>query len=166
MTDIPDGCIAGAFRIAADGTWFHEGAPIRREALVRLFASVLVRDADGAYWLETPAEKVPVRVDDAPFVAVELAAEGRGEARRLSFRTNAGRWVALGPEHPLAVRRGTRGPKPYLDLGGGLEALIARPVYYELAALAVPGPEGGGAGVWSGGRFFPLDPAGEDGAPP
>ena len=157
----PEICIEGEFRIAADGTWFHENAPIGRTELVRLFSTVLVRDAEGAYWLQTPAEKVPVSVEDAPFLAVELTAQGQGKQQVLRLKTNIGRWLALGDGHPLMVRGTRDAPRPYVGLGGGLEALIARPVYYQLADLAIDGSgaQGGDPGVWSQGRFFPLVPA-------
>ena len=159
-------CGAGEFVIKADGTWLHDNAPIGRAELVRLFAAVLVRDEAGAYWLQTPAEKVPVRVEDAPFIAVELACEGQGRRQLLRIRTNAGQWVDLGEDHPLIMRGTADRPRPYVRLGGGLEALVARPVYYQLAALADHGTDNGadnrtddGAaemGIWSGGCFFPL----------
>jgi len=153
----PEICIEGEFRIDSKGTWFHEGAPIGRREMVKLFARVLVRDGEGAYWLETPVEKVPVMVEDAPFLAVELKVQGRAAAQALRFRTNIDRWVELGADHPLIVRAG---PRPYVKLAGGMEALVVRPVYYQLADLAVAGPAGTEhPGVWSGGRFFPLTPA-------
>lgn len=153
-----DVCVGGAFRIAADGTWFHDGAVIARPALVRLFATVLRRDAEGDYWLVTPAEKVAVAVEDAPFVAVETVRDGAGCAARRRFRTNVDAWVPLDGDHPLSVRTGRAGPRPYLGLEGGLEARIARSVYYELAGEAEAGP-GGALGIWSAGTFFPLEAA-------
>jgi hypothetical protein len=150
-------------RIAADGTWYHEGRPIRRMALVRLFASVLRREADGDYWLVTPVERARIRVDDAPFLAVELKAEGAGEGQRLSFRTNLDEWVTAGPDHPIACRAqpGGREPAPYLLVRDGLEAKLSRAVYYELAERAVELGRGGRPrlGVHSEGAFFPLEPA-------
>jgi uncharacterized protein len=146
-------------RIGRDGTWYHHGSPIRRPALVRLFASVLRRDGAGDHWLVTPVERGRVAVDDAPFVAVELRAEGEGEGRRLDLRTNLDAWVAVGPGHPLTVRSDAAGsPTPYVVLDGGLEARLDRAVYYELVELGVPGggAHGGRFGVWSRGRFFAL----------
>ena len=162
----PEICIEGEFSIAADGTWYHENAPIERAALVRLFATLLVRDAEGAYWLQTPAEKIHVAVADAPFLAVELSARGHGENQHLRLKTNMERWITLGDGHPLMVRGTEAAPRPYVALGGGLEALLARAVYYQLADLALIGTgahEGdpgvpGVPGVWSQGRFFPLVP--------
>jgi hypothetical protein len=108
--------------------------------------------------LVTPVEKLDIEVEDAPFVAVELKSEGEGEGRSLAFRLNTGDLVVAGPEHPLRFAAGEDGPSPYVEVRGGLEALIARPVYYELANLALAeGAEP--AGLWSGGAFFPLEPA-------
>ena len=153
-------------RIASDGTWLYQGSPIRRIELVKLFASVLRREADGSHWLVTPVERGRVEVEDAPFVAVELAREGEGSAQRLRARTNLDEWVAIGPLHPLRLRRPAgvaeeSGPAPYVELRGGLEARLARPVYYELAELAEERPIAGRAclGVWSDGRFFALHEA-------
>ena len=146
-------------RIARDGTWFYHGSPIGRKPRVKLFASVLRREASGEYWLVTPAERGRVEVEDAPFVAVELAVEGSGPQQRLRFRTNLDEWVEAGPERPLRIEAGDArsGPRPYVLVRDGLEALIARPVFYELAALAQPRGEGAEEmGVWSQGAFFPL----------
>jgi hypothetical protein len=153
----PPDCGDIDLRIAADGTWFYLGTPIGRPAMVRLFSTILRRDAE-RYVLVTPVEKVGIRVDDAPFLAVELAAEGAGEDQALNFRTNVGDWTEAGPEHTLRVTTDPRSgePRPYVHVRGGLEALIARPVFYELVALAVP--REGALGLWSRGRFFPLGP--------
>ncbi len=152
-------CAGDNFRIAVDGTWFHDGRPIRRAAMVRLFASILKRDGDGAYWLETPVEKVRVTVDDAPFVAVGMEVAGTGPDQIVTFETNIGARVRLDAAHPLQVRGTAARPRPCLGLDGGLEALVARSVYYDLAALAVPGPDGRGA-VVSAGEVFALEPEG------
>ncbi|MEJ1160793.1 DUF1285 domain-containing protein [Prosthecomicrobium sp. N25] len=150
-------------RIAADGTWFYMGTPIGREALVRLFASVLRRDEDGRTYLVTPVERCGITVDDAPFVAVEMQAVGEGEARRLVFRTNVGDVVEAGPAHPLRfeIVPGNDGLKPYLHVRGRLEARLARPVMYELVAEGVERDIDGRPwfGVWSDGTFFPIVPA-------
>jgi hypothetical protein len=137
------------------------GTPIGREALVRLFASILRRDPDGRHVLVTPVEKVGIRVGDAPFLAVDMRAEGPGRDQTLTFRTNVGDVVAAGPEHPLrfALETGTGGLKPYLLVRGGLEALVSRARAQELVELAVE--VGGATGVWSGGQFFAF-PAGEN----
>jgi hypothetical protein len=157
-------------RIARDGTWFYHGSPIGRIALVKLFSTVLRRDDAGDFWLITPAERGRIRVDDAPFVAVELKAEGEGEARTLSFRTNIDDWVTAGPDHPIRVAyadgpgaespggelSGT--PAPYILVRERLEARIGRAVFYELVGLAEERrtPQGTELGVWSEQTFFPL----------
>jgi uncharacterized protein len=151
----PSHCGDSEMRIARDGTWFHQGSPIGRPAMVRLFSTVLRREPDGRFVLVTPVEKLDIHVEDAPFTAVELRAEGEGEAGSLAFRLNTGDVVVAGPEHPLRFETGPEGPHPYLRVRGGLEALIARPVYYELAELALAGGEP--PGLWSGGVFFPVE---------
>jgi uncharacterized protein len=146
-------------RIARDGTWYHEGTPFARRELVRLFSTILRKDPDG-YHLVTPAEKMRIRVDDAPFVAVLLAAGGKGERQRLVFTTNVGDETVAGPDNPIRVvtNAATGEPSPYVHVRRGLEALIARSVFYQLADLAVPGADGM-LGVWSEGVFFPLGPS-------
>ena len=149
----PTHCGDSEMRIARDGTWFHQGSPIGRPAMVRLFSTILRREPDGGFVLVTPAEKLDIIVEDAPFVAVELRTEGEGERRSLAFRLNTGDLVVAGPGHRL---RFERGPHPYVEVRKGLDALVARPVYYELAEIALA--EGAEPpGVWSGGLFFPLE---------
>ncbi|HEY0413714.1 MAG TPA: DUF1285 domain-containing protein [Allosphingosinicella sp.] len=153
----PDHCGDSGMRIARDGTWYHQGSPIGRPAMVRLFSTILRREPDGRHVLVTPVEKLDIEVEDAAFVAVELKSEGEGRARSLAFRLNTGDLVVAGPEHPLRFAEGADGPHPYLVVRGGLEALVARPVYYELANLALA--EGAEPpGLWSGGAFFALEP--------
>jgi hypothetical protein len=154
----PTHCGPSEMRIARDGTWFHQGSPIRRAEMVRLFSTVLRREPDGSFVLVTPVEKLDIEVEDAPFVAVEMKAEGAGEAARLAFRLNTGDLITAGKGHELRFVEGDEGPRPYLHVRGGLEALVARPVFYELADRAVAGADGR-AGVWSNGAFFPLEPA-------
>ncbi|HEX7742746.1 MAG TPA: DUF1285 domain-containing protein [Sphingobium sp.] len=152
----PDHCGDSEMRIARDGTWFHQGSPIGREAMVRLFSTILRREADGSYVLVTPVEKLSIEVEDAPFIAVELKSEGEGRARALAFRLNTGDLVSAGPANPIYVRETPDGPHPYVHVRGGLEALVARSVYYELMNLALD--EGGDpVGLWSDGAFFALD---------
>lgn len=152
----PDHCGDSEMRIARDGTWFHQGSPIGREAMVRLFSTILRREADGSYVLVTPVEKLSIEVEDAPFVAVELKSEGEGRARALAFRLNTGDLVSVGPANPIHVRETPDGPHPYVHVRGGLEALVARSVYYELMNLALEeGAEP--VGLWSDGAFFALD---------
>lgn len=150
----PTHCGDSQMRIARDGTWFHEGAPIRRPAMVRLFASILRREPDGGYVLVTPVEKLDIAVEDAPFVAIEMKSEGAGRARRLAFRLNIDEVVVAGRDRPIRLAQG----QPYLTVRDGLDALIARPVYYELAELALE--EGSDPlGLWSEGAFFPFGDA-------
>lgn len=154
-------------KIARDGTWYYQGSQFKRKPLVKLFASVLKLETDGGYYLVTPVEKVPIEVEDAPFVAVEMQAGGQGREQRLSFRTNLDEWVEAGPEHPLSFRAEPDGSfTPFVMIRDGLKAKLARAVYYELAALALGGDEQAGSpvGVWSAGTFFafPQDAARQD----
>ena len=152
----PPYCGDIGMKIRSDGVWLYQGSPIGRLPLVKLFASVLRKDADGRHYLVTPAEKVDVEVADAPFLAVEMEVRGSGREQALVFRTNVDDIVAAGPEHPLrfAVEPGSEGLKPYLHVRGRLEALVTRALYYDLVELAVD--EGGGLGLWSGGARFAL----------
>ncbi len=146
-------------RIDRDGGWHYQGSPIARPALVRLFATVLRRAEDGSHWLVTPVEQGRVEVEDAPFVAVELAAEGSGRDQRLRLRTNLDDWVELDAAHPLRLEARPDGAEvPYLLVRDRLEARVARPVFYDLVELAEPAPdaEDRRVGVWSAGCFFPL----------
>ena len=120
--------------IRADGTWFYLGTPIGRMPLVQLFSTVLRKDEDGKTYLVTPVEKVGIRVVDAPFIAVEMDVSGEGDEQVITFRTNVGDVVEAGPEHPLRFvdEDETGGLKPYVLVRGRLEALVARPVMYEL----------------------------------
>jgi hypothetical protein len=142
-------------KILKNGTWLYAGTPIRRENMVKLFSSVLKKDKKGGYWLETPYEKGRIEVEDAPFTAVELKAKGRGKKQTLSFRTNTDHWVTAGKGHDIRVEtnRKTGEPAPYIHVRDGLEARIARAVFYELAHLAVSDGKDG-YGVWSGGSFY------------
>jgi hypothetical protein len=147
--------------IRADGTWTYQASPIGRIAMVKLFARVLKREADGRYYLITPAEKVDVAVEDAPFLAVEMEVAGEGASQRLIFRTNVDDIVACGPEHPLRFvpEAGSGGLKPYLHVRGRLEALVTRALHYDLVELAVPVAESPERlAVWSDGAMFPLEP--------
>jgi hypothetical protein len=144
----PPFCGDSRMRIARDGTWFHEGAPIARPALVRLFAGLLRREDDG-YVLVTPAEKLSILVEDAPFLVVMLEQEGT----ELRFTTNVGDAVMLDAGHALRMQGGV----PYLHVRAGLEAKVSRAVWHQLAGLAVP--RQGELGVWSAGAFFALGAA-------
>jgi hypothetical protein len=151
----PAHCGDSEMRITRDGTWYHQGSPIGRETMVRLFSTILRREPDGRHVLVTPVEKLDIAVDDAPFVAVEMKADGEGRESRLAFRLNTGDLVTAGPDHGLRFADGPDGPRPYLHVRGGMEALVARPVYYELAERAIAG-DGDEPGVWSDGTFFAV----------
>jgi len=154
----PEHCGDSQMRIASDGTWFHEGSPIGRAAMVRLFSTILRREPDGGFVLVTPGEKLTIQVDDAPFLAVEVKSEGERADRRLAFRLNTGDLVVADSSHKLRVEQRADGPHPYLAVRKGLEALIARSVYYELVNIAID--EGADPpGLWSEGEFFALDAA-------
>lgn len=157
----PERCGEIDIVIARDGSWRHEGSAIARPALVKLFASVLRKDGDGVHYLVTPAEKLAVTVETAPFLAVTMERAGDGEDQTLAFATNVGDVVVAGEEHPIRVEidADTGEPTPLLHVRGRLEALIHRSVFYELAEIAVR--RGDEMGVWSGGAFFTLGPAEE-----
>jgi hypothetical protein len=146
-------------RIARDGTWYHLGTPIGRKELVRLFSTILRKDPDG-YVLVTPVEKMTIRVEDVPFIAVLMDAEGQGHDQTLRFTTNVGDEVVAGPDNPIRVETDpvSEEPAPYVHVRKGLEARIARNVFYQMADLAVPGAgeHAGKLGVWSAGVFYPL----------
>ncbi len=147
----PPLCGHSGMRIAADGSWYHEGAKIERTAMVRLFSTVLRREADGSHVLVTPAEKLLIDVDVTPFRAVAMSQEGAGDQRTIAFELDSGDAVILGEEHPLRMIDET----PRIVVRHRLEALVARPLYYELAEIALA--EGHAPpGIWSGGCFFPL----------
>ena len=152
----PDHCGDSEMRIARDGSWFHQGSPIGRETMIRLFSSILRREKDGSHVLVTPVEKLSIEVEDAPFVAVELKSEGEGRSRVLAFRLNSGDLVTAGPDHPVHIREKADGPHPYVHVRGGMEALVARSVYYEMMNLALD-EDGDPVGLWSNGVFFALD---------
>jgi hypothetical protein len=147
-------------RIAVDGTWFYMGTPIGRPALVRLFSTILRRDADGKYYLVTPVEKVGIRVDDAPFVAVRVDRSGSGGSQVLQFTTNVGDTVVADAANPLRVdtRAADHEPRPYVRIRGRLEALVARSVFYELVDMAEERETSRGRelGVMSASLYFPL----------
>lgn len=153
------------FIIRRDGTWLYKGSPINRKPMICLFSTVLKREEDGAFFLETPAERGFIDVEDAPFVAVELEWTGHGRQQTLSFRTNTDQCITAGREHPIRIAHDllTCEPTPYLHIRDGkgkypIEARINRATYYELVALAEPGPYQGRQvlGVWSEGVFFSL----------
>ena len=151
----PDHCGNSDMRIAADGTWFHMGTPITRPAMVRLFSTVLRREPDGSHVLVTPVEKLTIEVEVTAFRAIAMTSEGERDQRRLAFELDSGDAVILGPGHPLTIANDGHGPSPRIAVRHGLEALIARPLYYELAEIALA--EGHDPpGIWSDGAFFAL----------
>jgi hypothetical protein len=142
-------------QIAADGTWYHEGSPIRREAMVRAFAGLLKREADGQHWLVTPFEKLTIAVEDAAFIAVDCARAGDA----LAFRLNTDDFVIAGPEHPLRVAGDAENPALYLDVRRGCEARINRSTWAQLAEIALAeGAEAKGWHIASQGTDFALLP--------
>jgi len=150
----PDRCGHSGMRIARDGTWYHEGAPIRRPTMVRLFSTVLRREPDGRHVLVTPAEKLEIEVESTAFRAIDMRVEGEGGDQRIAFALDSGDAVILGPDHRLRIVGTPNGPSPRLLVRHGLEAELTRAVYYELADLALV--HAGKPGVWSSGTFFPL----------
>jgi len=148
--------------IRRDGTWFYQGTPIGRPGLVRLFSSIL-RKEGARYVLVTPVEKVGIRVEDAPFVAVDAEVAGDGESRTITFTTSVDDEVTAGPDHPIRVERDpeTGEPSPYVHVRADLEALIDRKTFYRLVeegeVAACDGTDW--FGLRSGGAFFPVIPA-------
>jgi len=165
----PPYCGDVGLAIRADGVWEYRGSPIGRASLVKLFASVLWKDADGRHYLVTPAEKVDVAVADAPFLAVEMEVSAPGRAQQLIFRTNVDDIVTVDAEHPLRfeVDQVNGGFKPYLGVRGRLEALVTRPLAWDLAELALAGSDAAPMhpGVWSRGVFFALPRTGDEPTP-
>lgn len=147
-------------QIKRDGTWFYEGTPIGRKGLVKLFASILIRE-DDKYFLVTPVEKVGITVEDAPFIAIDFEAKGEGRDQVLTFQTNLEDVAVAGPDLPLRfVRDDDSGePSPYVRVRRNLEALIDRKSFYRLVDLGVH--HDGWFGVWSGGAFFGIIPSDE-----
>jgi uncharacterized protein len=142
--------------IKSDGTWLYQKSPIGRMPLVKLFARVLRHDLDGKHYLVTPAEKVDVTVEDAPFLAVEMAVKGQGRDQVLTFRTNVDDVVTVCRQHPLRFSGMTDGGlKPYVRVRGRLDARLTRALYFDLVELAET-DEDGALAVWSSGERFPL----------
>lgn len=155
----PPHCGDSHIRIARDGTWFHEGRPLLRPAMVRLFSTILRREPDGTHLLVTPVEKLTVEVESTAFRAIALHTEGTGAERRIAVQIDGDDAVVVGPDHPLTLVDTAAGPSPRVAVRHGLEAELTRPVFYELAEIAIS--EGGvPPGVWSDGVFFPLEAAG------
>ncbi len=151
-------------RIARDGTWFYLGTPIGRAPLVKLFSSILKREGDD-YFLVTPVEKVGIKVDDAPLLAIDFDVAGQGQAQVLTFATKTEDQAVLGPDHPLRVERDaeTGEPSPYVLIRSNLWALIDRKSFYRLIDLCCHNDHAGQRwfGLWSSGQFFPVIPSAE-----
>jgi len=156
----PPFCGDIGMRIAADGVWYYMNSPIGRKPLMRLFSTVLRRDEDAKYYLVTPVEKCGVEVEDAPFLAVAMTIEGEGRKQRLRFRTNVEDEVTVDIDHPMRfeTEAGTEGLKPYVLVRGRLEALVNRPIFYDLVAAGTVERVDGNDwfGVWSSGHFWPM----------
>lgn len=148
----PPHCGHSGMRIDAEGRWWHDGKRIEREALVRLFASVLRREPDGRHLLVTPAEKLDIDVELAALRVTAMTVEGNGPTQKIALQLNNGELLVVGEQHPLRMQGGL----PLVAVRGGLEASFERPVYYELAerALAEQPP-----GIWSDGCFFLFEEA-------
>ena len=152
----PTHCGHSEMRIARDGTWYHQGSPITRQAMVRLFSTVLRREPDGSHVLVTPVEKLEIEVEGTAFRAIEMQSEGSGQDRNIAFKLDSGDVVIAGPTNRLRVVATDLGPSPRLEVRHGLEAELSRSIYYELAEIALA--EGRDpAGVWSRGAFFALE---------
>jgi hypothetical protein len=150
----PAHCGDSQMRIARDGTWYHQGSPIGRPAMVRLFSTILRREPDGSHVLVTPVEKLSIEVEGTAFRAIEMTSEGEGQARRVALSLDSGDAIVLGPAHRM--RLAGHGQSPRVAVRHGLEAELSRPVYYELADIALS--EGTDPlGFWSDGEYFVLD---------
>lgn len=148
----PQHCGDSEMRIGRDGTWYHQGQPIRRPEMVRLFSTILRREPDGRHVLVTPVEKLDIEVETTAFRAIEMTSEGSGRQRQIALKLDTGDLVLVDADHPLRVVSDD-GPSPRVAVRHGLEAELARPVYYELAEIALAENSNG---VWSGGCFFPF----------
>lgn len=150
--------------IKSDGSWWHEGTQVTRKGLIGLFASILRKDDDGETYLVTPVEKMLITVERAHFVAIRVDVKGEGENTRLFFTTNMDETIEAGPDLPIRVETDpdTLEPMPFVNIRGRLEASLARPVFYELVehAVEIETPDGPQLGVYAGGTFFRLGPAG------
>lgn len=155
----PERCGHSEMRIARDGTWYHQGSAIRRPEMVRLFSTILRRETDGRHLLVTPQEKLEIDVDRTAFRAVAMTLEGDGSDQTIAFLLDSGDAVILGSEHPLSIVHNGEGVSPRILVRHGLEAELSRPVYYELADLAIADASGHPC-IWSNGVCFPLEPQG------
>ncbi|NMT63667.1 DUF1285 domain-containing protein [Marinobacter orientalis] len=146
--------------IARDGQWLYEGKPIGREAIVRLFSTILRREEDGHYYLVTPVEKWRITVEDAPLLAHSLHASGDGREQVLTVTTNTGETIEVGGAHPLEVGTyaGSDEPRPVVKVRHGVEARLVTAAYYDLAELVTEETIDGKTipGVWSNGNFYKI----------
>jgi len=153
----PSHCGDSEMRIARDGRWYYRGTLIERPAMVRLFATVLRREPDGSHVLVTPVEKLSIEVESTAFRATQMTMDGEGDQRRIGLTLDSGDALIVGPDHSLTIAGTPEGPSPRVAVRFGLEAELTRPLYYELAEIALT--EGHDPpGVWSDGAFFPLSP--------
>ena len=148
----------------SDGSWWLDGSRITRKGLVSLFASILRKDEDERTYLVTPVEKIGIQVERGHFLATRVDIEGEGEFQRVFFTTNLDEVIEVGPEHPLRVETDlkTMEPSPYVTVRGRLDAALARSVFYEIVEQAAERTtdKGKQLGLYAGGVFFPLGPAG------
>ncbi|MBA3577635.1 MAG: DUF1285 domain-containing protein [Sphingomonas sp.] len=151
----PEYCGHSGMRIASDGIWYHDGTPIGRPAMVRLFSTILRREPDGSHVLVTPVEKLGIDVERTAFRAIEMESEGSGKDRRIALALDSGDALVVGRRNPLTVAQVENGPSPRVAVRHGLEAELSRPLYYELAEIALAEGEDP-PGVWSDGCFFAL----------
>lgn len=153
----PPYCGHSDMRISREGRWFYRGSPIDRPAMVRLLASVLRRETDGSHMLVTPVEKLTIEVERTAFRATQMTMAGEGRERQIGLTLDSGDALIVGEQHPLTIVELADGPSPRVAVRFGLEAELDRPLYYELADIALA--EGHDPpGVWSDGSFFPLVP--------
>jgi hypothetical protein len=150
--------------ITRDGQWLYQGAPIAREATVKLFSTILRREDDGHHYLVTPVEKWRIQVEDAPLLAHSLARKGEGAGQVLSLTTNVGEVLEIGPEHPLAVSQypNSDEPRPVVYVRHGIEARLVTAAFYELADLVEEQHDNGETqyGVLSHGKFWKIGQGG------
>ena len=154
----PDHCGNSEMVIHRDGRWTYRGEPIEREAMLRLFSTVLRREPDGSFVLVTPAERLVIEVESTPFRAVAMTSEGNGKDRRIALEIDRADALILGAAHPLILLETARGPSPRVLVRGELEAELSRPLYYELAEVALA-EANDPPGIWSDGCFFTLGEA-------
>jgi hypothetical protein len=156
----PPFCGEIGLKIAADGTWYYQGSPIGRKAMVQLFSTVLRKDDDGQHYLVTPGEKIGIEVEDAPFTAVEMFRTGEGVEQAIAFRTNVDDIVPVDKKHGLRFVQDPKhqGLKPYILVRGRLEALVSRALYYDLVEISHTHTMNGTdyLGIWSANCFFPM----------